>query len=349
MTETNSQNNKPGFGFFILLVVALGVFAAGGYMMGQQNASVYVDADKVKSMNAEGKNEASTEDDPVVAIVNGEKILRSKIFPLMQDAIQQGALQNMGQNPENFFNTFVEQYALGKLVTKEALEAGFDRNPAFLTEIAAVQDRILRNAYLIEVTTNRVTEEDIAAVYKQRVTDATPIPQVRARHILVEDEAEAKQIIKKLKDGADFADLAKEKSIGPTGSNGGDLGFFARTEMVKEFADAAFALEVGRITEAPVQTQFGWHVIQVEEKREAPKPTLEQARETIIQQLRQQELDEYLSELQEKADIQVFGINGDSKPATEMSGEDAAAQPAAQDASEEMPETSADESEAAAE
>ena len=129
-------------------------------------------------------------------------------------------------------------------------------------------------------------------------------PEVRTRHILVGSEDEAKQIAERLKKGEDFAALAKEKSKDTT-AVGGELGFFTRGRMIKEFEDAAFALEVGKISE-PVQTQFGWHIIKVEEKRERPLPSFDEVKDAITVQLVQQKAQEVLTGLQKEAKIEIL-------------------------------------------
>jgi peptidyl-prolyl cis-trans isomerase C len=130
-----------------------------------------------------------------------------------------------------------------------------------------------------------------------------PQQEVHARHILVATEAEAKEVAERLKKGEDFAVIAKEKSK-DTGAEGGDLGFFTRGQMLKPFEDAAFALDVGQISE-PVQTQFGWHIIQVEEKRDQALPTFDQVKAAIVAQLIQAKAQEVVTGLRDTAKIEV--------------------------------------------
>jgi len=127
---------------------------------------------------------------------------------------------------------------------------------------------------------------------------------VRARHILVKDKAEAEAVISELQGGADFAELAKKRSTGPSGPNGGDLGYFPRGAMVPAFESAAFALEAGSFTQTPVQTQFGWHIILVEEKRIAEAPTIEELAPQLRQNLISQNLGRLLDSLRSNARIE---------------------------------------------
>lgn len=143
---------------------------------------------------------------------------------------------------------------------------------------------------------NPATEEEIQAAYEEQIAMA-PKLQFKARHILVDTQATAIDLIKQLDDGADFAELAKANSTGPTGPNGGDLGWFSPEQMVPSFSQAVAALEDGAYTEEPVQTQFGWHVILREESRDNQPPTLEGVRDVIKQQIEQTKFQAYIETL----------------------------------------------------
>lgn len=143
---------------------------------------------------------------------------------------------------------------------------------------------------------NPATEAEILAEYESQVAMA-PAQQFKARHILVETQAGAQAIIEELESGADFEELAKEKSTGPSGPNGGDLGWFPPDQMVKPFSDAVASLEDGNFTQEPVQTQFGWHVILREDSRAAEPPTLDSVREVVKQRVEQVKFQQYLESL----------------------------------------------------
>ena len=145
-----------------------------------------------------------------------------------------------------------------------------------------------------------VSEEELLASYNEQV-ELSPSLQYKARHILVESQGEAIEVIGQLNDGADFAELAREKSIGPTGPNGGDLDWFSPNTMVQPFAEAVAALEDGEYTEEPVQTQFGWHVILREDSREQTPPTFEASREQIEAAVRNQKFQQYIESLRTTA------------------------------------------------
>ena len=148
---------------------------------------------------------------------------------------------------------------------------------------------------------NQASDEAILEEYARRIEEE-PARQFKARHILVEDEANANSLIAQLDDGADFEQLARENSNGPSGPNGGDLGWFSPNQMVKPFSDAVVLLEDGEFTKTPVQTQFGWHVILREDSRDAEPPTLESVRPAIKQRIEQQKLQEYLESLRSQLD-----------------------------------------------
>ena len=166
--------------------------------------------------------------------------------------------------------------------------------------------------------TNAVTEDAAKKIYDEKIATMKPEQEIHARHILVATEDEAKKVAERLKNGEDFATVAKEVSK-DAGAEGGDLGFFTRGQMLKPFEDAAFALDVGQIS-APVQTQFGWHIIKVEEKRDQPLPTFDQVKETIMGQLVQQKAQEVVSGLRDTAKIDVVD------PELKKAMDDAAAQ-----------------------
>lgn len=148
------------------------------------------------------------------------------------------------------------------------------------------------------VSRNQASDEEILEEYATQI-ELAPALQFKARHILVETQSAAVDLVAKLDEGADFQELAKTKSTGPSGPNGGDLGWFAPNQMVKPFADAVATLENGGYTKAPVQTQFGWHVILREDSRDSEPPTLDSVRDAIKQRVEKRKLQEYLEQLRE--------------------------------------------------
>ncbi|WP_411037402.1 peptidylprolyl isomerase [Shinella sp. BYT-45] len=218
-----------------------------------------------------------------------------------------------------------------KLLAADANKEGLQDTADFKQRLAFLTDRELHNAYFKKHVVDAVTPEEVKARYDKEVAALTPEDEIRARHILVKTEEEAKAVIADLDAGKDFVEIAKEKSTDPNKSEGGDLGYFAKGRMVPEFENAAFALEKGAYSKAPVKTQFGFHVIKVEDKRKQQPPALEQVEGQVRQLVMR---DKYL-ELLEKAkaespiDIQDSALktayDAVNKPAAEGEGETAPA------------------------
>ena len=154
------------------------------------------------------------------------------------------------------------------------------------------------------VENNQASDEDIASEYAAYLAqfELQPPKEYKARHILLEEQAEAAALIAQLDEGADFAELAGTHSVGPTRDNGGDLGWFAAETMARPFGEAVIAMEDGKYSEQPVETQFGWHVILREDSRDASPPTLESLRDAIRQRVEQQKLQRYIEGLRPAAD-----------------------------------------------
>jgi peptidyl-prolyl cis-trans isomerase C len=180
-------------------------------------------------------------------------------------------------------------------------------------QIADAEDRALENAILTKQVGPTVTDAALHARYDKDMAGKPGEEEVHAKHILVDNEDQAKKIIADLKGGADFAALAKQYSKDPgAAQQGGDLGFFKKDEMVPEFAAAAFALQPGQISPEPVHTQFGWHVILVVERRRAQPPTFEQARDELRQQMIKEGVKKAVA--QARADVSVEKFNLDGSP-----------------------------------
>ncbi|MEM8798107.1 MAG: peptidylprolyl isomerase [Pseudomonadota bacterium] len=192
-----------------------------------------------------------------------------------------------------------------QLLAAEARKEKLDELPLYQRRLAELQARTLRNAYLQEKMIPLVTNEMVQDLYVEELAKFEPETQVRARHILVTTKQEAEKIIQDLNGGGDFAELAREKSTGPSAPNGGDLGFFGRGRMVSSFEDAAFALKAGDFSKEPVETQFGWHVIKVEETRDSEPPTFAQSAPQLRGIVLNNIIEERVAELRKGAEIEV--------------------------------------------
>jgi len=214
--------------------------------------------------------------DPVIARINGVDIHESEIAY---------AEEEIGSNipnmpPEQKRDYLITYLADVVLLSQAADQQKLADRPDVKRRLAFDHNRLLMEALLQGVGHAAVSAEAEHKVYEDAVKQMTNEQEVRARHILVPTEEEAKAILAELKKGADFAALAKEKSKDPGAAEGGDLGYFSKEQMVPEFAEVAFKLEKGQISD-PVKTQFGWHIIEVEDKRTKPTPTFEQVKAQI--------------------------------------------------------------------
>ena len=191
-----------------------------------------------------------------------------------------------------------------------ARRVGLDRRPDIQRDMQAAADTVLENALIDALTPTRVNDTAILARFNLLHANRPPTDQVRARHILVATEAEAKAIILDLKKGADFATIARARSKDPDGKAGGDIGFFAREQVWPGFADVAFALLPGEISQVPVHNEFGWHVVKVEERRLLAPPTLGEIREKLRDELVKITIDQLVAEARSNAMVHRFNLDG---------------------------------------
>jgi peptidyl-prolyl cis-trans isomerase C len=244
--------------------------------------------------------------DTVVAIIDGQPLRRADVI---ESASNLPAPYQ--QQMEQIFPALIERLIDLKLLAEEGRRRNLQDDAGVRAEVAKFEEQAIREALLDQFLKERVTEDEIKKRYDEMVKAYQPEAEIRARHILVAEEATAKEIIAELEGGADFIELAKTKSIDAAAAQqGGDLGYFVKEQMVPEFADAAFALQVGEYTKQPVKTRFGWHIIKVEDKRNKPPPTLEEAREGINSELSQELVGTLLAELRSKSEIQRFNPDG---------------------------------------
>ncbi len=196
----------------------------------------------------------------------------------------------------------VNQYVGMQVAAEAAIKSGLDKDPEVSAQLRLTRANVLSETLLARyLKSNPVTDADIQAEYDAQVA-ATP-PEYQARHILVDDKSLAEAIIQKLQAKGDFAALAKEYSKDSSAQNGGDLGWFSPASMVKEFADAVVKLEKGQFTTAPVQTQFGWHVIQLDDTRPAQLPPLDQVKDRVQQLVQRKRVADHLQELRKDSTI----------------------------------------------
>jgi peptidyl-prolyl cis-trans isomerase C len=242
-------------------------------------------------------NVFAADEDAVVATVNGTKITE---WTVQRYAKQRGLPPGMGRDQRG---ALIEELINRELIYQDALSIGVDKTPAIQSEIEHMKVNIIASAMLNRSSDRfEVKEADMKAEYDKRKGELGG-KELKARHILLENEADAKAVIVELDKGADFATLAKERSTGPSAAQGGDLGWFQPGQMVKEFSTAAQKLTKNSYTKTPVKTQFGWHVILLEDSRNVKPPAYEAVKEQIRVGLQNQLMEKYIGGLRDKAKI----------------------------------------------
>jgi len=235
-----------------------------------------------------------------VARVNGAEITEAEIAFAEAEVGSEIAGLPAESRRRVLLEYLVEAHLFAEAAGKSQLATGKE----FEERLAYYKLRALRDTFYEKKVREAVTEAQAKAAYDEQIAKLAPEPEVRARHILVKTEQEAKDIVKQLKAGADFTELAKKSSDGPSAQTGGDLGYFSRGQMVKPFEDAAFSLKPGQISD-PVQTEFGWHVIKVEDKRNRPLPTFDEVKEQLMASLVQNQLKTVVQTLRGSAKIDI--------------------------------------------
>ena len=231
------------------------------------------------------------------------------------DDLEQAAAdfsQELAQVPAERRQSILIDVLVDMALLAQAAEAvGLDKEPGFQRRLDFLRTRALRNIYVEREIVGTITPTAIKAEYDKQSAAFQPAEEISARHVLVASKEEAEALIVELDAGKDFADLAKEKSTGPSGPNGGDLGRFSRGRMVPEFEAAAFDLEAGTHSAEPVETQFGWHVIKVEEKGESSPPSLAEMEEQIRSTLVRQNFETVMTRLRAETEIEIIGAEAD--------------------------------------
>jgi peptidyl-prolyl cis-trans isomerase C len=238
-------------------------------------------------------------DDPVLAKVNGSEIHQSDMNLAEEELGPSLDKMDPATKQENLLAFLIDM----KIVSKAAEDKKVENNEEFKKRLAFARNRLLMDSLLATEGKAATTDEAMKKVYDDAAKQITGEQEVHARHILVETEDKAKEIKAQLDKGADFAELAKKESKDPGASDGGDLGFFTKDQMVPEFSAVAFSLEPGKISD-PVKSQFGWHIIKVEEKRNRKAPDFDQVKAQIESYVTRKAQADYVAKLREGAKIE---------------------------------------------
>jgi peptidyl-prolyl cis-trans isomerase C len=242
------------------------------------------------------------QEDKVVATIGGKPVTEADIALAVSDLDEQFARLPEEQRRAAALSAIIEI----RVMADEAAARGIDKDAAFQRRIAFLQQRALHAALIDTEIAGKITEDEVRARYDQQIAATPPVNEVKARHILVKTKEEAEAIIKRLDAGESFETIAKEVSTDPgSGANGGDLGWFGPGQMVPEFEQAAFALEVGAHSKEPVQSQFGFHVIKVEDKRAQQPPAFEQVKEQFRSMILREKYFALVEALRAKAVVEI--------------------------------------------
>ncbi len=339
MSKHNAYHKESGNAVVVVLVVLV-IAAVGGlaYLSGQmggKDKEGAASSEVASAAAAEGSTQAATQTaageqpqlnvkpgNPVVAKLNGDDITRVDVFNFIQQLPP-----NVRQQPvQQLFPLAQDQVITARIIDAKTKGVKLDNDPEVKKQLAAAKEQIVRAAYINNAVTKKLTDVRLKEAYAQYVNQFPDIDEVKARHILVESEAKAKEIIAKLDEGGSFEDLAKEHSTDGTAENGGDLGYFSKNDnLVPEFLEAAFEVKVGEFSKKPAKTQFGHHIIKIEEQRKRPPADFEAAKPFLEGELRRVVLNEVIEGWRKDMKIERFDINGD---AIEPAAGDEAAAPA---------------------
>ena len=237
---------------------------------------------------------------PIVANVNNEDISLETMIHAMNELPP----EIQSQPFMSYYEDLLERVIDIKLFAQEGKKMKLDEEPSVRAAIDFVIEKVLMQAFLSKYVQENIKEENIKASYSNFIADETSREEIKASHILMDTESEAIDVINMLNDGDDFAELAKNKSTGPSGPSGGDLGWFKRGQMVPPFEKAAFSLNKNEITQRPVQTQFGWHVIKIFDKRIPEAPSYENMKSKLIQDLERKIVSKKIQDLRNDALIE---------------------------------------------
>lgn len=258
---------------------------------------------------AQKKASPDKKEDPtkvVVAVVEGQPIYQAEVY---------GAFRTLPPNIQKegidrIYERVLEMLVERKMMTIFGRREHYEKDPEVKRRMELAEDQIIREVYLDRLIKKYLTEDRLKAHYDDLVRKNPPTKEVRARHILVDSESKAKELIQEVKSGKDFAQLASKNSIGPSAQRGGDLGYFTAPEMVKPFSDVAFSLKKGEVSDKPVKTQFGWHVIKVEDVRTRKVPPYDKIKPQIQREVWEQLGQDFLRQYREQAKVERYSLDG---------------------------------------
>ena len=253
---------------------------------------------------------AAADENPVLARIDGQPLRLADVLATAEEVLPpelraMPAPMLLQMLPPEVKRQLIERAITERTLINAARAMGLDRDPDIARRVRRAEEQELQQALLGREVQGRVTDAAIRARYdRDNASPAAAEEEVRARHILVATETEARQILAQLQRGGDFAALARSKSQDPGSREGGDLGFFKKGDMVPEFANAAFALQPGQLSPAPVQSPFGWHIIKVEERRRATARPFDDVKQEIREAMLQEEVTAVVQRIRGAAQVE---------------------------------------------
>ena len=261
----------------------------------------------------EAKSEAQ-KSDYIILRVNGEAVSRSRVLAIWHDLFPEGKAPDFDNFDEQVRMNVLRGIVSEQLVYEAARKSGLESSPEVAEKLAKLKEKLVTQAFLDQKASSSVSDSEIRKVYEEKIKEYKDKEEIKARHILVDSEDKAEKIAEEIEDGDKFEDVAKKESMDKgTGAKGGDLGWFTEERMVPEFSKAAFELDKGEVSD-PVKTSFGWHIIEVQDRRPVEVPEYDEVKDSIAQELKGKALKTYVSNLLKDAKVQYFAPDGAEKP-----------------------------------
>ena len=291
--------------YFVSAAVLALVAGGAGFWLAKSDLTVPAQAETPAAVAAPVAARTPTAENPKVAEFGGEFVLKSDVDALYANI--KSRMGDKGPSEDQIFWMLVDQIVASRLVIQAATADKLIDTPEVKNSLKMATDQILQEAYIHKALIGSDSDEALKPAYDKLVEGMKGQEEVKASHILVADEAKARDLIAQLAKGAKFEELAKANSTDPgSKDNGGDLGYFTKETMVPEFATAAFAGTKGQVVATPVKTQFGWHVIKVEDRRARTAPAFADVKPQLAQEAQQAKVQQIIESLRAKANVQRF-------------------------------------------
>jgi|TARA_R110002126_G_scaffold13118_1_gene56272 peptidyl-prolyl cis-trans isomerase C len=313
---------KGFVGRYGILVLSMFTISLGGFVFANSYGKDVMNSDadmfgaiepaagdeKQAALGLQNANVEIKPGDPIVAVIDKVEIKRSEIFDMIDEL--SGHQQVVPK--QVVFPVVLDQFVNGKIVEIKADSSDVTASDEYKTRLDEAKTQIARAVFIEKEINSKITDETLKAAYDEYVAEQAAVEEASARHILLGSEEEALAVITELDGGKDFAELAKAKSTGPSGANGGDLGYFKKGDMVPEFEAVVFKLDKGAYTKAPVQTQFGYHVIKLEDKRAVKAESFDLKKPELEAGLRNKVLQDLLGNWRSESKVTLYDINGEA-------------------------------------